>query len=1274
MSKTSVYLALALAVLVSCTNEVLLPSPHTQIPELAAEQRKTVWNPGAAPQNLAASHGRRRSIRLSWDAVPGGVLRYDVYRSLSPLGDYEHFAHSVENSITVETAPGAQFYFKINAVNANGEAGQSSAIVWGTSLALPQISDILEQADNGENSAVVYWYMDNAEDSSYKARACYRVSAFEAENPLEPAVEPVMVYGELNAIISGLRANTRYEFQVEAWLDEEGEAAREISRRMDAATARRTRPAAPLELSSLGGSQADRITLSWKLPEMVDVLDETSGEYLPHGLYFEIKRRLKGAASFPAGALEPGLYVTSLGLSAYVPGETVSWTDNSVVRGQEYEYQVKSYASDVGTRKISSAVSAAMVRGWAMARPVLSFGSLTYFLNREGTGYGAAELELEFNHDTRGLDYRYRLIEKVSPVGDSHPLDAGESEIVFSPRDLSLGELLAYKLRCDLTGKTSPSHRGRGCYSYALEVLLGDLPLETVYTLGTRLITENTESITVENFAVEDGYADRFILRWDREDNRQYTIKSAPAPEGPWGLVAQYPAGAGSVSGFTHQVTGQAGALTRYFSIQAGNTAGLPGEIYYSPAAQTLGKPHIRPGEILFYDHVEILFEPVQKADQFELFCQYEGGGSFSRSFDTSGLAVNDFGQWVYTLRPENCNQAAWAGKKMTLTLKAKNTVRASEISSDPLPGIRVFGPSGMTVQAARNESLDSIRLTWSAVEGAAGYYIIRRQLNPGASPAALGDIRYYVDAAAATVKGKEIAESSMGPVDSSDVSLPVPLAAGLEKLGASFVLNDSVLSDIQYEDNERAKSVGQPSLAARYAREQNEIAWGYPYRYLVIPVLDESHSLSVDVNNSAWTLDGKTLTGIQDFEKTGRTLGFVYDTAATKGTGHAEGSDTNDRISVTWTKPDDAPVSVLYNVYRRKQSGGVWDKLNGTAQAAERFDDTTAIAGMVYEYLVGLEYAGKGLSADPTKYSRFLSKNQAEVDTIPGQREARIAGFILPSPLMTGVSPQTFAGSDGSREYVSWNAAALDGVFNRGIAAYEVQVRNASIPGNAWQKIGGTVAADRNTFTNIERSDPRLLQVTRDYKHYYRVRSYTTDGDGTKYYSKAEPDSSLWATRKITGDEEFTAAAAIAITSALRGQSSDTNKNINFSGLSAGSLFSGITGSMDVCSDSNGFIGIGKSKNIFSYGAKVSGTYSSSWSKSKAVLTLTGAIPGLSAVVTIEDMRSGSGQGTTFQVNPNGTGDKQIDPKHYRPLFTFGTDTFGDVSGRTWDPSTGWQ
>jgi hypothetical protein len=283
------YLWLVWPLLLCCTNEIFLPSPVTQIPEVLEELQKNHWNSTAAPGNLSSTQGKKRAINLTWDSVPG-ALRYDVYRSASPFGDYERFAHSADPSLTIGTTPGALFYFKVAAVSPQGETGEFSMTAQGTSLAQPQISDILEHGENGENQAVIYWYMNNADDSTYKQKVCYRVSAYEKGNPYEPVVEPVMAYGVFNAVISGLVANTPYEFQVEAWLDEEGEGAAELSLRMDAATARRTRPAAPVELTTVPGSQADRITLSWKLPETVDVLDE-QGAYTPHALYFEVKRR-----------------------------------------------------------------------------------------------------------------------------------------------------------------------------------------------------------------------------------------------------------------------------------------------------------------------------------------------------------------------------------------------------------------------------------------------------------------------------------------------------------------------------------------------------------------------------------------------------------------------------------------------------------------------------------------------------------------------------------------------------------------------------------------------------------------------------------------------------------------------------------------------------------------------------------------------------------------------------------------------------------------------
>jgi hypothetical protein len=964
------------------------------------------------------------------------------------------------------------------------------------------------------------------------------------------------------------------------------------------------------------------------------------------------------------------LRYSDLGLAAYEPGAPVSWTDDSVVRGQEYEYQVRSYADDTGTKKISSNVSIALTGGWAMAQPGLAFGSVTYSLDGTGSLYIGAELALVFTHETKGLGYQYRLVEKADPVEDSHPLNADPGGIVYPPVALSHGELSAYTVRYDLTGKTSPSHRGRGYYSYEVQVSYNDFPVETVYTLGSRLITENTEPIEIQGFSVEDGYADRFILRWDREDNRQYVIKSAAAAEGPWSDVAQYPVGGGAASNFAHPVTGQANGLTRYFSIQAKNAAGLPGDTYYSPAVQTLGRAQISLGEAS-YDRVDLLFDPVQRADQFTLSYQYEGGGSFTKNFSPSELSLNDLGQYVYSLRPDNSNQAAWAGKNLTLTLKARNTARAAETSSDPLPGARIFGPAGMTVQAARHESVDTIRLTWNEVAGAAGYYVIRRQFTPDDSqPVAAGDIRYYVDALNLAVKGKEIVDTTMGPMDTSDVNLPVALGAVVTRTGTSITLEDPVLSDTGHHNNEQAKNFG-IAFTNRYANEQNEIAWGYPYRYLVVPVLSEAHYPVVNFAMGTWTLEGASLSGIGAFEATGGTLGFVHDVAASKGTGHGAGSDSNDRVTVSWTPPAGAPAGVLYNVYRKKQSGGGWDKINGAAFAATAFDDTSALPGTVYEYLAALQDTGKGLIADPAGYGRFLAKNQeSRVPTVSGQEEARIAGFILPQPTILSASRTANSDAGGYYEIVKWDAAGVDfgsGKKNRGIAGYVIEVRDQSHDRN-WQIIKKvTLSGDPANFTEKLYNTNGLLNVLRDYRHYFRVRSYADD----EFYSLPPDDLPLdgsqsdyikWGARPITATE-FAGLGSLAIGAALKGVSygaatlsGDKTTDIDLNGKTP--FFLTLAGTLRVTTN-KAFLG---STNITKYGNNNTLTFSFN----------AGDVPFVyNGSVTINSLTSSGG---TYSVTFDGT-TVSVDRKYILKPFTFGGTTGQSCDSMyVWNETAGWQ
>jgi hypothetical protein len=392
---------------------------------------------------------------------------------------------------------------------------------------------------------------------------------------------------------------------------------------------------------------------------------------------------------------------------------------------------------------------------------------------------------------------------------------------------------------------------------------------------------------------------------------------------------------------------------------------------------------------------------------------------------------------------------------------------------------------------------------------------------------------------------------------------------------------------------------------------------------------------------------------------------------------------------------------AAAYEVYRRKQSStGDWDKLTASPVSALSFEDDlangsyTPAEGTVYEYLVGVKIDGISASPPP-EYARFVAWNRGITETTgdhAGREEVRMAGFILPIPALIAASPQAFDDSDGISETVSWNAAGADDP-NRGIAGYEIQVRNRSL-GSGWHTIKDVPldASPAESFAETV-SDGTLLQVTRDWRHYFRVRSYTLDGDNNKCYSRTPPDPAdfnggetgyvKWATRKIVSADEFAAAAAIAIASAMQGRTKG-DYNVTYSNILPNSLnqnnpplFTAIAGSLDTCSSNGNSIPVigGGNKDIFGYGMKVKTGIlgGASYTASKNTLTLSGLIPEVNMTVEINSLRSDSG---SFQVSYSGSGGfvTTVDVKHYREVFTFSGNTFKDVSGLVWDPALGWQ
>ncbi|MDR1899336.1 MAG: hypothetical protein LBQ55_04950, partial [Treponema sp.] len=607
---------------------------------------------------------------------------------------------------------------------------------------------------------------------------------------------------------------------------------------------------------------------------------------------------------------------------------------------------------------------------------------------------------------------------------------------------------------------------------------------------------------------------------------------------------------------------------------------------------------------------------------------------------------------------------------------------------SNTVDNARLFGPAGLeqpgAVTAAQNLSTSEIELSWNAVTGAAGYYIIRRQYaldNSDPVPAGL-TLLYYVNAADMHLKGKDILLDGFGiKTDSDAVSAEIAYANG------TYTLKDQAIPDVYYTEKK--------NLFGLYADEQNDMLWGYPYRYHVVPVLSENDKPIMD---SSCSLGGVSYSAasMAALEKTGRALGFVFDVTATKGTYSSGGDSVNDGIGISWTRPDYLPAGTKYQVFRRREaSSNDWDPITTSPITAAEYEDKYGdsggpVDGTVYEYVVGVSLNGS--NSRPDQNARFINQSRTVADEdFPAER--KMSGFVLPRPTMISASRTVNLDPVSGKYYeiVKWNSVGVDSLSsdlkNRGVSGYEIQVRDQSGE-RAWQALQTVLLEtddDKNRleFTANLFNDTGLLTVLRDYRHYFRVRAFVSHGG--RVYSRApenpsatldgtENDYVKWGVKQISA-QEFAALTSLTIGSALQavgtlGSSSSASQTVT---LNHTPFFQTAGGSLTVNVSISGTLARYVS-NINSYAA--------------ASLNFTGNVtsedgaPLYSGTVKISGLTSTGG---TYEVTYNGS-TVSVNTALARKPFTFGGNwsyvLFGNNNGQfqdcsglyNWNETTGWQ
>jgi len=665
----------------------------------------------------------------------------------------------------------------------------------------------------------------------------------------------------------------------------------------------------------------------------------------------------------------------------------------------------------------------------------------------------------------------------------------------------------------------------------------------------------NSGDILVNNFHVRDGYKDKFVVVWNKEPAKKYYL-SVSADNINWETPVEFNAVPGSNEthyNFAYTITAGTGT-TRYFKIQASVMTDIEvfgAELILNNAYMTLGVPALSLTDSPSRRIVSLSWTAAQKADTYRIVYSIAGDSTLH----AVELALSDLtsiaGGYAYSFAPNGFDNPIISGRKIDIYVEALNEALWIEdggaehefTTTSNTVETRLVGPAELNATATQATQWDNIQLSWDSVEGAAGYYVFRRQFNLNNTAVANAEtIAYYVPAGsgALAVTGKNVAATETTTVKASAANA-----------GNRYTLTDSSMSDAEYNGAYSA-------YTANYKNQQNELAWGNAYRYFIVPVIASTDTVSFNAsgNNVPYTITsgGETIAynSAAELEKLGFTVGFGQNVVATKGT-YASSGNTNNGIQITWDAPPLlAGVTPNYKLYGRAYGATNWVSANmgNTFSYTDRDID----GGIIWEYAIGIN------NSNPTDFSRFMNDSRAQLD---GKGIPKGYGYMLNMVKLQGVSRTAIqVGNEFGEDVTFYNTGVNNGSTDKnwGIDGYTVFVMNRNINGN-WHIIMDDVAAPSTTdatqvarvTTGMASADGRdLLRVLRDYKHYFKVRSYVLNDSGAKVYCPdpvwdyetlfaanrtaqdnanfIQTDYVKWGARQITA-LEFTKITTLAIT-----------------------------------------------------------------------------------------------------------------------------------------------
>lgn len=1018
--------------------------------------------------------------------------------------------------------------------------------------------------------------------------------------------------GSAECTFTGLSPKTTYYYQVKAYLKDAPDKV-EVSAIVDRETARRLIPNPVESLEATQGVSDKKVTLSFILPDFVDV-KESSDVFLKKPLYFEISRAeveytasdeideetgrpiykeekkpltdytviatIKSAASSEWGAAGSGgntyyFDCTTAGdntsskkltlektdsvqsnegeAEPYIPGYKITFTDTSAQRGDDkppvYSYKITSYA-DI-SKKVTSDESVAKTIGWLIGnlKQDLSAKKIEYeYADEAKKEISKITVNFSWSIEDYGKGYTYIVTQSA--------VDTDENPIVDETiiKSMDINELKNFSVVYDLKNDKE------GYYSYKFYIApKGSANLSDAYycydkyRTKTAIVNSKDKLLEIEKFEVEDGYSDKFVIKWSYNPDFTYKLSWTPVvndidqelksmalaesnennDEGV-GVIKSISNG---MATFEHEA--KSGDVRKY-TMQITSGFGIPNE--FERPLYTLGTAVAKQVGYA-YDTITIEWDKVQNADSYILDAWYEDGGIFAINTEIAR------GETSYTFTPDNYKDAKTAGKKMKVCITAKNAKTSASTKSEEIPA-RLLGPAEVDAKVNTEAAENSISVSWNEVKGANGYLIRRVMYSNTAmtSIADASDVTYYYDASS-----KKITLTNNGDVTGR---------ATVSSSGAGFTLTDEYMKSDNTNDNDSDGT-------ANYREAQSKISWGLPFRYVILPVLEKD---DFDFYSYAFECEGKVEYENLSPSAATATLGYGLNLVADKAT-----SGTIQKIK--WEEPYNAQQPVVY--YRAAGSSEDFDKFTGQSNV-EKGVKTGALTIDNTNYYKAFEYIVKyypeaqsycpGEIALPPSLSAEIEKSKQGYDTPAGYfEEQNNKGYLL---TLDGFEAEVYSDKD-CYEKIYWKEWKFE---NRAVGpdSMTIRVQNNNIgdyfhdlvtidkayvkdsesikilaaekdditaekEGNKHNVVliapAGIVAGDKGTTDGF-------LKVLRDYKHYYTFTLKRDEIIPVKYEDYEKDSYIKTAYRQITIDE-FIDISAMSIGKCLYNNSYSTVESV---------------------------------------------------------------------------------------------------------------------------------